>query len=173
MTLLKKERVIFDSEPNYEDAKQYLIERRLEDGEPTDDISDEDIYDEANFEVEMNFDDETVNLNKTLNGRVLCIASLGLWNGRRTGYKICKDNLNEVMYQAQGDYYRVTYNGNDIVARDCHHDGTNYYTFRELREDTDYEILLNKIYSGEEVNQRLINKYTKSLKPYVKQIYGW
>ena len=67
MTLLKKERVIFDSEPNYDDAKQYLIERRLEDGEPTDNITDEEIYDEANFEVEMNFGDEVESLKVEIN----------------------------------------------------------------------------------------------------------
>ena len=173
MTLFKKPRVIFDSEPNYDDAKQYLIEKAIEDGENPDDITDDDIYEEANFEVEMNFNDEIDNLNKTLNGRVICIANLGLWHGRVSGYAICDNNLNTVMRQAQGDYYRVMYNGNDIVAEDCHHDGTNYYTFRELREDTNYEVLLNKLYSGEEVSQKLINRYTKSLKPYVKKVYGW
>lgn len=173
MTLLKKPRVIFDSEPNYDDAKQYLIEKAIEDGENPDDITDSDIWEEANFQAEMWFSDETDNLYKELDGRVLCIADLGLWNGRRTGYKICRNNLNEVMYQAQGDYYKVMYDGNNIVAIDCHHDGTNDYIFRELREDTNYEILLNKLYSGEEVSQKLINRYTKSLKPYIKKVYGW
>jgi calcineurin-like phosphoesterase family protein len=167
MTLFKQAKVIYNSEVTEEEARENLIANEVEN------ITDEDVYNEIDFLSQTYFEDELVNLDHVLDGRILCIASLGLWNGTRTGYKICKNNLKEVLFQGQGDYYKIMYNGNDVVAEDCHHDGTNYYTFRELREDTNYDILLDKLYSGEKVTQRLINKYTKSLKPYVKKIYGW
>ena len=43
MQRLKENKRIYTSEPDYDWAKQSLIERRQEDGEPIEDITDEDI----------------------------------------------------------------------------------------------------------------------------------
>ena len=61
---------------------------------------DEDTENEDNLqsfiseELERNFDDERANLNIPLDGRVIAIADLGLWNGRKQGYRILKENVN-------------------------------------------------------------------------------
>ena len=34
------------------------------------------------------FDDEMINLDKKLNGKILIIADLGLWDGHKSAYKI-------------------------------------------------------------------------------------
>ena len=117
-------------------------------------------------------DEYKYNLNKTLPNRILCIADLGLWQGRKTGYKLLGDNLNEILTVAQGDYYKVYYDGYNVRAEDNHHDGTNYYTFRVIKDNVNIDNLLNKLYNGTATNND-INNYTKSLKSEIKSIYGW
>lgn len=118
------------------------------------------------------YQDELANLDKSLRGRVLCIADLGLWDGRHSSYRIMGNNLNNCLKAFQGDYCECYYDGKNIVATDAHHDGTNHYTFREIREDKNIDNLLSKIYNGT-ATSRDIGTYTRSLAPYVCDIYGW
>lgn len=138
---------------------------------PENEITETDILQEREFLGETDFKCTCDDLNKET-GKILCIASLGLWNGRKSGYKLLGSNLKEILYCAIGDYYKLEYDGFNVVATDSHHDGTNYYTFRELKEDTNYDILLDKLYSGTATKSD-INRYTRSLRRYVKKIYGW
>ena len=73
------------------DVKEWMEEDAVEN------ITEEKITDEVYFQIDQHFDDEQSNLFKILDGRILCIADMGLWNGRRTGYKILGNNLNEVL----------------------------------------------------------------------------
>lgn len=121
---------------------------------------------------ELDFEAEMVNLDIKLPGEILVIASLGLWNGRRSGYKIMGNNLNEILTASIGDLYEVYFDGHNIKAKDVHHDGTNYYEFRLIRNDKNIDILLEKIYN-DDFSRRDINNYTRSLAPYIKEVYGW
>ena len=124
-------------------------------------------------DIDVSFDDSEIELNKQLDGRILAIASMGLWNGRKSGYKILGNNLNEVLTSSIGcDEKEVYCDAYNVYARGYHHDGRNNVEFREIREDRNIENLLDKIYSGKEVTRREINYYTRSLRPYVKQVYG-
>ncbi len=155
---------------NEADAKAAVAERLDKPvAEVTDSEAWEEFYDDANFCYEA----ETANLDQPLDGRVLCIASLGLWNGRRTGYRMMPTrNLNEVLNAFQGDYNQVYYDGANVIARDAHHDGTNFYTFREVREDKNIDVLLEKLYMGT-ATRADINRYTRSLRKPVCEVYGW
>lgn len=150
--------------------KEYLEEyENTEEGE----YSDQNITDRIYDSINVWFDDETYNLNKTLNGRILAIADLGLWNGRRTGYKILGNNLKEVLTSTIGcDEKEVYCDGRNVYAHGYHHDGSNSVEYREIREDRNIENLLEKIYNNEPITRKEINYYTKSLRPYIKQIYG-
>ena len=161
-----------DSYGNYtdEDIIQNFLENNPE--LKKEDITDEDIYQERNFLSEIDFEDECLNLNKELKNDILCIANLGLWHGRCSGYKMLDNNLKSTLYQAQGDYYHLYYDGYNLVAEDAHHDGTNYYTFRLVKDGVNINNLLDKLYSGTATNAD-INRYTKSLRSEVKAIYGW
>lgn len=136
------------------------------------------IYDSESETSERDFDDENVNLDIELdNGfnTIICIADLGLWSGRKSGYKMLAGNkVNQVLSQAQGDYYKVVYDSetDDVKATDTHHDGTNYYTFRELKRNMDITILQDLIYYGK-ATQADIDKFTKPLGKYVRKVYGW
>ena len=150
-----------------QDAREHLKENDFEDWETTD-VSDT-IYEE----IDMWFEDEQSNLYRQLDGRILAIADMGLWNGRRTGYKILGNNLNEVLTCGIGcDEKEIYCDGRNVLATGYHHDGRNNVEFREIREDRNIDNLLNKRYNNEEVTRKEINYYTKSLRPYVKQVYG-
>lgn len=154
------------AESDLEYARENLVENGIED------INDEMSYNTCRENIDLYYEDEKINLNKPLHGRVLCIADLGLWNGRRSGYRIMGANLNEVLKAFQGDYCEVYFDGRNICATDTHHDGTNHYTFREIREDKNIDNLLGKLYNGT-ATSRDIATYTKSLAPYACEIYGW
>lgn len=163
-----------DTYKNYtdEDIIQNIIDNS---DEPitADDISDDDIYEERNFYSQVDYDDAHVNLNKILPNNILIIANLGLWSGRYSGYKeINNNNLNSILNQAQGNYYHVYYDGYNVKADDSHHDGTNHYTFRLIKDNVNIDNLLEKLYNGT-ATRNDINNYTKSLRPYVQKIYGW
>ena len=149
------------------DVKELLEEDAVEN------ITKEKITDEVYFQIDQSFEDEESNLYKQLDGRILAIASMGLWNGRKSGYKILGNNLNEVLTSSIGcDEKEVYCDSYNVYAEGYHHDGRNYVEFREIREDRNIENLLDKIYSGKEVTRREINYYTRSLRPYVKAVYG-
>lgn len=136
-----------------------------------DNPTDEDFDNYANELVYLYHQDELDNLDKRLNGRILVIADLGLWDGRRKGYKILGNNLNEILY-SDTDYYKIGVKNKNIRAIASHHDGTNYYEFREIREDRNIENLTNDIYNNKEITRGRLNYYTKSIAPYIKEIYG-
>ena len=120
------------------------------------------------------FGDERMNLNKVLDGEILVIADLGRWNGRFQGYKVIGSNLQDIMAAAtRDDDFHIYSDGKDIRAEERHHDGTNYYLFREIKDGVDISALLDDIYNGKEISNRRLGYYTKSLAPYVASIYGW
>ena len=133
-----------------------------------------DVTDTIYEELDVWFEDETSNLYKQLDGRILAIASIGRWDGRKTGYKILGNNLKEVLTSFIGcDEKHVYFDGYNIKAEGYHHDGHNYVEFRELREDKNYDKLLDKIYMNEPITRQQLNYYTKPLGKYVKDIYGF
>lgn len=136
------------------------------------------IYNSESKTSESDFTDEQTNLDVELDGGdycIICIADLGLWYGRRPGYKMLPGNkVNQVLSQAEGDYYKVVYDSetDDVKATDIHHDGTNHYTFREVRKNKDISTLKTLIYNGK-ATQADIDKFTKPLGKYVRKVYGW
>lgn len=138
----------------------------------------EDIEDETNLweyiydTLGRYLDDERMNLNKETEGRILVIADLGFWDGRKPAYKILPKNVSEILSD-DADYVEWYSDGYNIKATAVHHDGTNYYEYRIIREDRNIQNLLDAIYNGEEITRKKLNYYTKSLHPYVAKIYGW
>ena len=86
-------------------------------------------------------------------------------------------NLSEVseriLYDENGEYIEWYGDGYNIKATVSHHDGTNYYEYRIIREDRNINNLLDAIYNGEEITRKKLNYYTKSLYEDVAKIYGW
>lgn len=136
------------------------------------DFNESEMWDWISDTLSMYLDDEYANLNKQTDGRILVIADLGLWHGRRQGYKILKTNVNNI-FSTNEDYTEWYSDGHNIKAIASHHDGTNYYEYRVIREDRNIQNLLDAIYNGEKITRKKLNYYTKSLHPYVAKVYGW
>ena len=88
-------------------------------------------------------DDERANLNVQLSQPILVVGDLGLWNGRRMGYKeIPSGNIRDCLY-SDTDYstWYVDRLG-DLRCDAIHHDGRNFYLYRVYKDySTDYEKL--------------------------------
>lgn len=140
---------------------------------------DEDTDDENNLwsyineTLEQYFGDEQMNLDKEVDGRILVIADLGLWHGRVSGYKILDCTVSSILSMGECDYAEFYDDGYNIRATAHHHDGTNRYEYRIIREDRDIDRLLTAIYNGEQITRKKLNYYTKSLRPAVASVYGW
>ena len=123
------------------------------------------------------FDDEVLNLKKTTEGMILAIADVGTWQGSRPGYKLLTEKLlSNIMYAGNVDgiaYTTLYYDGHNVRKTVAHHDGTDHIIFREVRPNVNIDKLCERIYNGEYISNSTLNYYTRSLKRYVKNIYGW
>ena len=171
----KKHTVLWKSYGMYsskelDELKDYAKENlEANDIEVTDYRVEQQVYDD----IDMFYEDEMMNLNKKLDGRIIAIADLGLWYGRRQGYKVLGYNLNNVIsFGMSCDEREVYCDAYNVRANGYHHDGSHHVLYRELREGRDIDKFLDKIYSGEKISSSTLNYYTKSLRPYIKDIYG-
>ena len=109
--------------------------------------------------------------------KIICIADLGLWSGRKQAYKLLGNDLSSVLNVINSDYNDIEYwidGYGNLRARLGHHDGTNYVLFRELKKPDDSIVMqtfMNKIYNGNCTKQD-ITRYTDSLKKYLGKIYN-
>lgn len=135
------------------------------------DLTDEHKWNIVYDEIDMRRADERLNLSCILDGKIMVIADLGLWNGRASGYKYLTDNLNSIF--DVGEDYNEWYIDDlgDIRCEAVHHDGTNYYLFRAVKPHMNTEILENKLYEGT-ATRRDITQYTERLGDYIGKIYG-
>ena len=121
-------------------------------------------------------DDERNNLDIQLSQPILVIADLGLWYGRRMGYKeIPSGNIRDCLY-SDTDYstWYVDRLG-DLRCDAIHHDGTNHYLYRVYKDDvteTQIDNLLAKIYEGR-ATRKDITRVTRRLGDEIAAVYGW
>ena len=122
-------RIWSNADLDYEEWKDWMEEEY-----PT--LSDDErvamMYEENGHYLE----DERLNLDIQLSQPILVVADLGLWNGRRTGYKeIPSGNIRDCLY-SDYDYttWYVDRNG-DFRCDDTHHDGTNHYLYRVYKDN--------------------------------------
>ena len=166
-----KERVIWNSEP---DTSDEAIQSYRNGFESMEGLTDEEIVECLQEDTILWYSDERANLDIQLDHPILAIADLGLWFGRRSGVKVINGNIADILKTHCGDivkYYADAYN---VRCRDVHHDGVNYYLFRELR-GTEEQCwpLIEAVMNQKEVSRTLLNHYSRSILPYVAKVYGW
>lgn len=96
---------------------------------------------------------------------VICIADLGLWNGRHQAYRVYDaPTLDELFTSGQdideAEWYINEYN--DLCCNAYHHDGTNHLLYRQIRSEMGHkarENLYSKILSNT-LTRKDINHYT-------------
>lgn len=153
----------------WKESYKEFIEANELDEDPNDEYK---LWDYIHEMLGYYLDDEIANLNKITEGRILAIADLGLWHGRVQGYRIFGNNVNSIL-RPEWDYHEWYSDGYNIKGVAVHHDGTNFYEYRVIREDRNIQNLLDAIYNGEKISRKKLNYYTKSLHPYVAKVYGW
>ena len=161
---------IYDTNAEYgfEEAKHdYADNRGVSEGA----VTDNEVYEFIRSESELNFECEQMNLDVALEGKILAIADMGLWNGRTWGYSLLGSNLSNIMTSGNGDSFSIFSDGKDIRKISQHHDGTNYIIYREVREGVNISGLTVRIYNNETIDRKTLNRYTKSLLPAVVKIY--
>ena len=119
------------------------------------------------------FQDEVDNLNIKTDNNIIAIANLGLWNGRKKGYKILDNNVNSILNGFDCDFIEIYADKYNIKFKGIHHDGQNYIEFREIREGVNIDNFLNDIYTGKAISRQKLNYYTKSILHYIADVYGW
>lgn len=158
-------RTIWNADVDIKDWENYLKE---EYPDVTDEYEKYELIHEINNEY-LEFD--KANLNIELDGNIVIIADLGLWNGRRPAYKVLKScNLADI-FQSNVDGISSCHwysNGKDICCDESHHDGTNHYTYRMVKPGKDFD----DIY-GKEMTPHRLGYYTSSLVDKVNAVYGW
>ena len=161
--------IIWSNDSYFDDkAREYYQDcqrENLEDDGYT--VSDE----EWGEEVYSWLDAERMNLNVQVDGVIIAFGDLGLWRGRRQGYQILGSNVADILHSSyiDSEWYGDCYN---IRGRMTHHDGTNYALYRVAKSREDAERIADKIYNLE-IDEKGFRKLTRSLYPYVADVYGW
>lgn len=164
---MDKKHIIWSSDISLDDWQDWLNEEYP-------DISDDaDRYQVIGEELDAQLDDVRSELNIEIPYAIICIADLGLWNGRRNDYCFCGTNLSNVLSTGCGDYrtWYVDHLG-DLRCDDVHHDGTNRYLYRALKPMVKPGIIGRRILSGKLTRQD-ITRYTAPIGIYAADIYGW
>lgn len=121
-------------------------------------------------------DDERVNLNIQLTQPILVIGDLGLWYGRRSGYKeIESGNIRDCLY-ADTDYstWYVDKLG-DLRCDAVHHDGTDHYLYRAYKDgvrESQIDLLKDKLYRGI-ATRADVTRITRRLGDDIARVYGF
>ncbi len=140
---------------------------------------DMDQYESMMYEInDDHLADERLNLDIQVGDEIIAIADLGLWNGRRMGYKIIESGkISDCLYATADCEYHEWYvdrNG-EFCSTQTHHDGTHTITFRKWKDHVcvdDRMDLKEKIYHGSAA-QEDIDALTEKLGERVGQVYGW
>lgn len=161
--------IIWSDDLDYDDWKDDLEEQYPE-------LSDDERF-EMMYEINNGYlDDERCNLNIQLSRPILVVGDLGLWNGRRMGYKeIESGNIRDCLY-SDTDYstWYVDKKG-DFRCDAIHHDGTNHYLYRTYKDgvsETQIDNLKEKLYCGT-ATRKDITRITRRLGDEIANVYGF
>lgn len=165
----------YDLNPeDWEEGYKEFLE--INEMEAPEEINKDDVFDwmcETNNEA---LEYERMNLNIPTEGRIIEIADIGLWDGRRVGYKLLGHNVNDCLqFEKDCDYAEFYCDRYDLKSRQSHHDGTHYITYREFKPEItglQADNFCWKIYCGK-ATQKDITRYTRSLGKRIKKVYGW
>jgi len=170
--------VIFDNYDGYDwdDAKQYCIDRHLEDypedkdWEPSNEEISQEIYD-CN---EIAWEEEASNLKKFFNdGSIfILVGSAGLWDGRHRGGFVVK-NYNDLS-KAWGnvDAMKIFDDKGVFNIHGYHHDGTNCWEVKKLTKRGVAYFDRHEYDDPQTLHEKLWSKgYSVNLH-YAKKVYG-
>lgn len=176
-----KKHIIYSSNPydfNEEEMKESWYESaEVNDWEiPEDGPSDDQIWEEWNFQNELNWRDIEMEVKfRNERGSYLVVGTLELWRGPAEGGKIIDGYLTDVLKQCFEDYNKVYWQDKNLKVSAVHHDGTNHFIIKKLT-DRGIEFYNNHYYDYDDrtMHQKLFKDahYTHSV-DFFARIYGW
>jgi len=166
--MAKTKHIIWSSLCNFSDWEEDLKSEYPE-------CSEDELVDKM-FEINSDYlYDERINLATEVDEEIIVIGNLGLWDGRRCGYKeLNSKKISDCLYSDCDDAEWYV-EGNDLKCDAYHHDGTNHYLYRYWKSglsDSAKNRFLNRIYNGD-VEHSDIVRFTRPIGTKVKSVYGW
>lgn len=138
-------------------------------------LSEEDIYNECSELNNLWFYDTKRELETADSGKgLIAIASLGFWNGRKSGYKKI-DSLVDCLSTSDDSLELYVDSNGDLRRTTSHHDGENYVLYRYWKEgltERQKENFLLKVYKGN-YTQKDIARYTCKAGLELSDTFGW
>lgn len=109
--------------------------------------------------------------------QIVAITDLGLWNGRRNGYRACGNRLDAIVkfHVRSSEGYRVFYDDetDEVEAEDIHHDGANRYRFRSLRKGHGIDEVEDAVLVEGTPDEAKVENCTSSLGMVFRRIFGF
>lgn len=159
---------VLDAEDRVEKDQSFIDDFYMEEGHVE---TEDELYDRAYWYVEEWREDEAYNLESIkLSGNVLVTADLGLWYGRRSGFKVIKaKDAGDLLYAGLDDTVEYsTDNRGRLVVHGCNHDGSSTYYLYEIKEGVDPAFIEDRMYEGKPVKQ-----YVRSIGRRINELYGF
>lgn len=159
---------------DYDEWKKDFLENCAEEGDEP--CSEREIQEVFSMTLEDELDEAREDLSIYASSPILVIGDLGLWNGRRTGYKEIENGFISNCLFSNTDYtsWYVDRDG-EFCCDAIHHDGTNFYRYRAYRKgvsDEDIEDLKEMLYHGK-ATEADIDRVTQKLGKTIGKVYGW
>jgi len=148
---------------DYDDWKKSLIA----DGEEEESLTYERYCDDCNFY----FDEELTNLDIEVDGYIIAFARIGTWQGVKQGGGLVGTNVKDIL-SSNCDYCTWYCDRFNVRFEGSHHDGNNSYLYRVANSKEKAKRLVDKI-AYHDMSEEEFRKVTKSLRPYVANVYGW
>ncbi len=135
-------------------------------------------YDESNLyswvdeTLSMYLEDERLNLNKKIDGCIVCMAMIGTWQGPVMGAKVVGSNISDILHDENcemAEWYCDRYN---VRFEGAHHDGRNSYLYRVAKSKEEADRLVDAI-AYHDMTAEQFRKRTRSLRPYIQKIFGF
>lgn len=173
-------RSIWNSESYYEQSEEtkqlykqdIMANYELDAEELTDELLAQYWYEDNSENLEA----ERCNLNQCIDGFIIALGYRSSHYGSicgngREATKLVGYNLAEILeFSADdADFWAEDYN---VESRQSDHDGSWYITYRVCKSEEEAERLQELAYLGEIDNATILAR-TKSLYPYIAEIYGW
>lgn len=103
------------AEYDFNEVKDTLAEELNKERE---NIDNNDVWEYIYNDIEYSYNEGLRDLNVDTEGEIIAIASMGLWNGRCSGYAILdKNNLKEILYCGNKDFNHLYYDGFNVYKK--------------------------------------------------------
>lgn len=126
--------------------------------------------------VEGDFAEIISQLDIQLDNSIIAVATLGLWDGERRGYKeFSEGNIAKAVQSvvSNSDYndVEILIEQDNLVVKGHHHDGTNKIIIREARNAMAVDRLASAITKQKDIDQAIV-RYSRSVAPAVEAVIG-